>query len=167
MATAKEQEIIVVAHPIVSSEEVIGSVIVEQNIKDILTFQRKAFEEVILLSALSLLVIFVALIAFAGRLAWRIRTLRREASSAIDSYGRLKDVELKSEVQSGDEIGDLARSISNMLSKLRQHNTFLASMPRTLRHEINNPLNTLSTSLQNLQDVFLAKFFFIFHIGVF
>ncbi len=145
-----EQEIIVVAHPIVSSEEVIGSVIVEQNIKDILTFQRKAFEEVILLSALSLLVIFVALIAFAGRLAWRIRTLRREASSAIDSYGRLKDVELKSEVQSGDEIGDLARSIANMLSKLRQHNTFLASMPRTLRHEINNPLNTLSTSLQNL-----------------
>ena len=149
-STLDDQEIIVVAHPIISSEEVIGSVIVEQNIKDILTFQRKAFEEVILLSALSLLVIFIALIAFAGRLAWRIRTLRREASSAIDSYGRLKDIELKSEVQSGDEIGDLARSIANMLSKLRQHNTFLASMPRTLRHEINNPLNTLSTSLQNL-----------------
>ena len=148
--TSNNQEIIVVAHPIVSSDNVIGSVIVEQNIQDILTFQRKAFEEVILLSALSLLVIFVALIAFAGRLAWRIRTLRREASSAIDSYGRLKDVELTSEVQSGDEIGDLARSISNMLSKLRQHNTFLAGMPRTLRHEINNPLNTLSTSLQNL-----------------
>ena len=148
--TSNNQEIIVVAHPIVSSDNVIGSVIVEQNIQDILTFQRKAFEEVILLSALSLLVIFVALIAFAGRLAWRIRSLRREASSAIDSYGRLKDVELTSEVQSGDEIGDLARSISNMLSKLRQHNTFLAGMPRTLRHEINNPLNTLSTSLQNL-----------------
>ena len=148
--TSNNQEIIVVAHPIVSSDTVIGTVIVEQNIQDILTFQRKAFEEVILLSAISLLVIFVALIAFAGRLAWRIRSLRREASSAIDSYGRLKDVELTSEVQSGDEIGDLARSISNMLSKLRQHNTFLAGMPRTLRHEINNPLNTLSTSLQNL-----------------
>ena len=145
-----EQEIIVVAHPIVSNDKTIGSVIVEQNIKDILTFQRKAFEEVILLSAISLLVIFFALITFAGRLAWRIRSLRREASSAIDSYGRLRDIELKREVNSGDEIGDLARSIDNMLSKLRQHNTFLASMPRTLRHEINNPLNTLSTSLQNL-----------------
>ena len=145
-----DQEIIVVAHPIVSNDEIIGSVIVEQNIKDILTFQRKAFEEVILLSAISLLVIFFALITFAGRLAWRIRSLRREASSAIDSYGRLRDIELKREVHSGDEIGDLARSIDNMLSKLRQHNTFLASMPRTLRHEINNPLNTLSTSLQNL-----------------
>ena len=149
--TSKDnQEIILVAHPIISSNDVIGAVIVEQNINDILTFQRKAFEEVIILSALSLIATFIALIAFAGRLAWRIRNLRREASSAIDSYGRLKDMELKSEMQSGDEIGDLARSISNMLSKLHQHNTFLASMPRTLRHEINNPLNTLSTSLQNL-----------------
>ena len=157
-----EQEIIVVAHPIVSNDKTIGSVIVEQNIKDILTFQRKAFEEVILLSAISLLVIFFALITFAGRLAWRIRSLRREASSAIDSYGRLRDIELKREVHSGDEIGDLARSIDNMLSKLRQHNTFLASMPRTLRHEINNPLNTLSTSLQNLalnhEDVSNSKY---------
>ena len=157
-----EQEIIVVAHPIVSNDKTIGSVIVEQNIKDILTFQRKAFEEVILLSAISLLVIFFALITFAGRLAWRIRSLRREASSAIDSYGRLRDIELKREVNSGDEIGDLARSIDNMLSKLRQHNTFLASMPRTLRHEINNPLNTLSTSLQNLalnhEDVSNSKY---------
>ncbi len=156
------QEIIVVAHPIVSNDKTIGSVIVEQNIKDILTFQRKAFEEVILLSAISLLVIFFALITFAGRLAWRIRSLRREASSAIDSYGRLRDIELKREVHSGDEIGDLARSIDNMLSKLRQHNTFLASMPRTLRHEINNPLNTLSTSLQNLalnhEDVSNSKY---------
>ena len=38
-----------------------------------------------------------------------------------------------------------------MLSKLHQHNRFLENMPRTLRHEINNPLNTLSTSLQNLE----------------
>ena len=33
---------------------------------------------------------------------------------------------------------------------MHQHNQFLENMPRTLRHEINNPLNTLSTSLHNL-----------------
>jgi signal transduction histidine kinase len=55
-------------------------------------------------------------------------------------------------MNAGDEIGDLARSVSNMLEKLKQHNSFLENMPRTLRHEINNPLNTLSTSLQNLAD---------------
>ncbi len=85
------------------------------------------------------------------RLARRIRKLGAEATNAIDVYGRLKTNQLKGETNSGDEIGDLARSISGMLEKLHQHNQFLENMPRTLRHEINNPLNTLSTSLQNLE----------------
>ena len=68
----------------------IGTVVVEQNIDDILSFQRSALEQVILLSILSLLAVFIALLAFAARLAWRIRNLRREASNAIDQYGRLQ-----------------------------------------------------------------------------
>ena len=143
-------EIIMAAHPIVSRDQVIGTVVVEQNIDDILSFQRSAMEQAILLSVASLLAVFVALLAFAGRLAWRIGNLRREASAAIDQQGRLKTSALRNEIESGDEIGDLSRSVSGMLSKLHQHTAFLESMPRTLRHELNNPLNTLSTSLQNL-----------------
>jgi dedicated sortase system histidine kinase len=145
-------EVLMAAHPIVSRDSVIGTVVVEQNIDDILSFQRSALEQVILLSVLSLFIVFIALVAFAGRLAWRIRNLRREASRAIDDYGRLRTSFLQSEMTAGDEIGDLARSVSNMLSKLHQHNTFLENMPRTLRHEINNPLNTLATSLHNLAE---------------
>jgi two-component system, OmpR family, sensor histidine kinase ChvG len=147
-----QQEIILAAYPIISSEQTIGTVVVEQNIDDILSFQQTALEEIILVSIVSLMLVLSALLAFAGRLAWRIRNLRREASAAIDSYGRLKKDELNSEMNAGDEIGDLARSVSNMLSRLQRHNTFLESMPRTLRHEINNPLNTMSTSLQNLAE---------------
>lgn len=145
-------EIITAAHPIVSRDQVIGTVVVEQNIDNILSFQRSALEQVILLSVVSLLIALLALVAFAGRLAWRIGNLRREASAAIDSRGRLRTSTLQSETKSGDEIGDLSRSVSDMLSKLHQHSKFLESMPRTLRHEINNPLNTLSTSLQNLAE---------------
>ena len=72
----KDGEIILAAHPIISAESVIGTVIVEQNISDILAFQRTAFEQVILVSSLSLFAVFVSLLAFAGRLAWRIRNLR-------------------------------------------------------------------------------------------
>lgn len=151
-ALNESNEIIIAAHPIVSRDAVIGTVVVEQNIDDILSFQRSALEQVILLSIASLFAVFIALLAFAGRLAWRIRNLRQEANSAIDQYGRLKISELHNEMRAGDEIGDLARSVSNMLSKLHQHNNFLENMPRTLRHEINNPLNTLSTSLQNLAE---------------
>ena len=149
---SSRQEMILAAHPIVSSDAVIGTVVVEQDIDDILSFQRSSLEQVLLLSVFSLVAVFVALLAFAGRLAWRIRSLRQEASAAIDSYGRLRQAELHSQINAGDEIGDLSRSVSNMLEKLHQHNTFLESMPRTLRHEINNPLNTLSTSLQNLAE---------------
>lgn len=145
-----DQEIILAAYPIVSSDQTIGTVVVEQNIDEILAFQQTALEEVILVSIVSLLLVLGALLAFAGRLAWRIRNLRREASAAIDSYGRLRRDELSREMNAGDEIGDLARAVSSMLSRLQRHNTFLESMPRTLRHEINNPLNTMSTSLQNL-----------------
>ena len=145
-------EIITAAHPIVSRDQVIGTVVVEQNIDEILSFQRSALEQVILVSVVSLLVVLIALVAFAGRLAWRIRNLRQEASAAIDARGRLRTGALRSETTSGDEIGDLSRSVSDMLSRLHQHSTFLENMPRTLRHEINNPLNTLSTSLQNLAD---------------
>jgi two-component system sensor histidine kinase ChvG len=150
---ADEQELIVAAHPIVTEDGVIiGTVVVEQNINEILSFQRETLEQVILLSVFSLFAVFIALLAFAGRLAWRIRKLRREASAAIDDYGRLRRSELTREMSAGDEIGELARSVSNMLSKLHQHNNFLENMPRTLRHEINNPLNTLSTSLDNLAE---------------
>ncbi len=152
--TANDLEIIMAAYPIVGADEILGTVVVEQTIDDILAFQRTALEEVIFVSVVSLFVVLSALLVFAGRLAWRIRSLRREASAAIDSYGRLRTAELRSEMGAGDEIGDLARAVSNMLSRLHRHNTFLENMPRTLRHEINNPLNALSTSLQNLAEEF-------------
>jgi len=147
-----KQEIIMAAHPIVSRDRILGTVIVEQNIDEIARFQRNAAEQIILLSTSGLLIVFLALLTFAGRLAWRIRNLRRETNRSIDERGRLNTDALKSEINASDEIGDLARSVSGLLTKLHQHNRFLENMPRTLRHEINNPLNTLSTSLQNLAE---------------
>lgn len=146
-----EGEVIIAAHPIIAQGKTIGAVLLQQNTNRILELRRDALQRIVNFSVLSLL-IFVALIfVFSVRLAGRIRKLGAEATSAIDIYGRLRANQLKAETKSGDEIGDLARSISGMLSRLHQHNQFLENMPRTLRHEINNPLNTLSTSLQNLE----------------
>ncbi|MCC5885562.1 MAG: hypothetical protein JJT88_03920 [Gammaproteobacteria bacterium] len=144
-------EVIMAAHPIVSRDRIIGTVVVEQNTDDILDLQRDALARIVLVSAASLLAVFVALLAFSARLAWRIRRVGSETTNAIDQHGRLKTSQLHHEISAGDEIGDLARSVSNMLTKLHQHNKFLENMPRTLRHEINNPLNAVSTSLQNLE----------------
>jgi dedicated sortase system histidine kinase len=143
-------EIIMAAHPIIARNDIIGTVVVEQNTDDILALQRDALEQLIVVSVLSVLGVFIAILAFSIRLAMRIRGLVTETTEAIDQHGRMKTSQLTGEVSSGDEIGDLARSVSGMLSKLHQHNQFLENMPRTLRHELNNPLNALSTSLQNL-----------------
>lgn len=145
-------EIIMAAHPIISARGVIGAVVVEENTDAIAALQRQAVERVTAVSALSLLVVMLALLGFSFRLAWRIRSLRQRASAAIDNEGRLRTVELGAQTRASDELGDLARSIASMLSRLQQHTRFLETIPRTLRHELNNPLNTLSTSLHNLEN---------------
>lgn len=144
-------EVIVAAHPIIALDTIIGAVLLQQNTNRILELRRDALQRIVNFSLLSLLIFVVFILVFSGRLAGRIRRLGSEATNAIDTYGRLRANQIRAETRSGDEIGDLARSISDMLSRLHQHNRFLENMPRTLRHEINNPLNTLSTSLQNLE----------------
>ena len=144
-------ETIVAGHHIVSTQgDIIGMVAVEQNIDDILRFQYEAVDRIAFASLASLFLVPLCLVGFAGRLAWRIRALRREAGAAIDQHGRLRTASLGTGTAAADEIGDLARSIAAMLARLEQHNTFLKRMPRTLRHEINNPLNALNTSLEHL-----------------
>ena len=146
-----EVQTVLAGHHIVSTQgNVIGMVSVERNIDDILLLQYEAIDRIALVSVASFFIVPLCLVAFAGRLAWRIGSLRREAGDAIDAYGRLRSNTLAHSTEAGDEIGDLARSISNMLARLDQRNTFLKKMPRTLRHEINNPLNTLNTSLEHI-----------------
>ena len=147
----EDGEVIIAAHPIIAENEIIGTVLLKQNTERILELRRDALQRIVNFSVMSLLIFVALILVFSLRLAGRIRRLGAEATGAIDIYGRLKTNQLKAETQSGDEIGDLARSISGMLARLHQHNQFLENMPRTLRHEINNPLNTLSTSLQNLE----------------
>ncbi|MGI9323396.1 MAG: ATP-binding protein [Pseudomonadales bacterium] len=147
----EEGEVITAAHPIISQDQVIGTVLLQQNTNQITELRRGALQRIVNFSLISILIFFALILLFSLRLAGRIRKLGTEATGAIDDHGRLRTNKISAETSSGDEIGDLARSISGMLSRLHQHNQFLENMPRTLRHEINNPLNTLSTSLQNLE----------------
>lgn len=147
-----EGEVIVAAHPIIANDQILGAVVLKQNTNRILNLRRDALKRIVNFSVISVILFAAIILIFSARLARRIRRLGLEANSVIDSRGRLTASELTAETRSGDELGDLARSISNMLTRLHQHNQFLENMPRTLRHEINNPLNTLSTSLENLRE---------------
>jgi two-component system, OmpR family, sensor histidine kinase ChvG len=149
--TQAEGETIIAAYPIIAQDKTIGTVVLKQNTDRILELRRDGLGRIVNFSFISLFIFAALILTFSVRLTRRIRKLGAEATGTIDKYGRLKTNQLRSETSAGDEIGDLARGISSMLARLHQHNQFLENMPRTLRHEINNPLNTLSTSLQNLE----------------
>lgn len=143
--------IITAAHPIYSDDFVIGAVMLEQSTQHILQLQSDSLKRVASLTLISLVAVILATLLFSARLAWRIRRLGQETSMSIDDYGRLQGLRISRDLNAGDEIGDLARNINLALERLNQHQGFLANIPRTLRHEINNPLNTISTSLDNLE----------------
>jgi signal transduction histidine kinase len=143
-------EMIMATHPVLVGETLLGAVVVEQSTTDILALQRHALERMGLLTLLTLLVIISTLMLFASRLALRMRRLSHEAHDAIGPDGRVRNMELHSDQRAGDEFGELSRTISSLLQRLARYTHFLERMPRMLRHELHNPLNVISTSLQNL-----------------
>ncbi len=142
--------IIMSAHPIYLNESIPGAVVVEQSTNQVLRKQQETLENVISVTLLVLVTVATALLLFASRLTLRIRRLRDAADSAIDREGRILNQRLPKEEKSGDEIGDLSRSVSNMLARLSQYTTYLKGLPDTLAHEVSNPLNVVNSSLHNL-----------------
>jgi two-component system, OmpR family, sensor histidine kinase ChvG len=90
------------------------------------------------------------LLAYAGRLAGRIRRLHREAENAIDSQGRVRGTIRPS--AAGDEIGDLSRTMAGVLERLRGYNAYLEAMAGRLSHELRTPVAVVRSSLDNLRE---------------
>ncbi len=145
------EEIIVAAKPVFDGGEVIGAVLVSKNSKQILSLQRDTLNEVVLATLGIFFLMMVSLLLFSSWLAFRINRLKKQTSLLIDETGRfINQVEL-SDSNHGDEIGELSRSFSSLLGNLNSYTRFLETVPRMLRHEILNPVNTISMALQNIQ----------------
>lgn len=142
--------ILMSSHPVYYGDSVLGAVIVEQSTNQVLKQQQTVLENVISVTLLVLLTLVAALLLFASRLTVRIRRLRNATDGAIDRDGRIVSHRLSAEAKSGDEIGDLSRSISDMLGRLSQYTKYLRGLPDTLAHEVSNPLNVVNSSLHNL-----------------
>ena len=142
--------ILISAHPIYLGDSIAGTVIVEQSTNQVLKSQQESLENVISITVFILLAVLSSLVIFSSRLTLRIRRLRNATDNAIDRDGRIVTQKLPAEAKSGDEIGDLSRSVSNMLGRLSQYTSYLKGLPDTLAHEISNPLNVVNSSLHNL-----------------
>ena len=141
--------IVSAAHPIWVGDQVKGAVIVEETTNAVLAERNRAFERLFSIVLAALLIGSVALTVYASRLSARIRKLRDEAEQAIDAQGRVKGVITGS--RAGDEIGDLSRSFSSVLSRLAQYASYREQMASRLSHELRTPIAVVRSSLDNLK----------------
>ncbi len=143
-------KIVMAGYPVRSGSSVLGAVMVEQSSHAILASQYKLLKSLAAASLLAFAFVTIMLIAFAWRLTVRIGRLRDTTEQAITREGRVLKEEIPSRVYPRDELGDLGRSITNMLDRLQGYTGYLEGLPDTMAHELNNPLNVVSSSLQNL-----------------
>ena len=145
-------EILVAAHPILSGGSVIGAVVVEQSSAEVLKLQHQALKSVAAVTLAAFLMITLAIFLFASRLTIRIRRLHNATEQSITPEGRVRKefVDAFPVNSRGDEINELSNSITGMLGRLSQYTRYLEAMPDTLAHELNNPLNVVSSSLEIL-----------------
>ncbi|WP_372880947.1 proteobacterial dedicated sortase system histidine kinase [Psychromonas sp.] len=136
------------AHPIMLGPQVMGIVVAEETTNGIRMLRNKALEKLfnVLIS-----IIFVAtllLFIFTSNIARRIRKLRDQANKAIDDQGRISASFIPS--SSSDEIGDLSRSLSDMVTRLGQYHHYLEQLSSRLSHELRTPVAVVRSSLENL-----------------
>ncbi len=142
--------ILTAAHPVVNAQgKVIGAVAIEETNNVSLMVQNRAMEIVINLSVMAFVIAAVILFSFATRLTYRIRRLRNDTEKAIAQDGRIISNIIPT--GSSDEIGDLSRSFSEMVSRLTHYNRYLETMSSKLSHELRTPIAVLRSSIENLE----------------
>lgn len=145
----RDVAILSAAQPVFNRDDIVGAVVVEETTGAIQLLKQSALENLL---ALTLAVVggaLAILLAFATRLAARIRRLHGEAEAAIDSQGRVRSVITPSDAR--DEIGDLSRTMAAVLVRLRDYNAYLEAMAGRLSHELRTPVAVVRSSLDNLK----------------
>lgn len=137
--------------PVLADGRVIGAVMVDQNLDGLRSAQNQALASLFDAMLAIMLLTIAALVTFAGNLSSRIRALSSQAERSIDERGRLTTVLVPS--RANDEIGDLSRSVANMVERLSHYNQYLENLTARLSHELRTPVTVVRSSLENLRMV--------------
>jgi dedicated sortase system histidine kinase len=146
---ADASAVVVAATPIRADGEVRGGVILEQGSDSILTLTNDALVRLMSFTLLASLLVAAGLLSYATLLSYRVRRLARAADTALSPEGEIQAA-LPGQ-RAGDEIGDLSRSFTDLLNRLRDYTDYLTTLKAKLAHELRTPLAVVSTSLDNLE----------------
>lgn len=136
------------AHPIVTGGEVMGAVLVDQNMNGLVTVMNRQTETLFNTILAVMAVMVIGLFFIASRLSLRIRRLRDQAEGIIGESGNISNTIVAT--GDADEIGDLSRSFSGVVDRLAQYTSYLETMSSRLSHELRTPVTVVRSSLENL-----------------
>jgi len=144
-----DQMILSVTVPVYNNDnKVIGALILEQKNNSLLALQDNTFEQILWLSLILFFTISITLLFFSSRLLKRIINLRDDTNNALSHDGKIHNQLYRND---NDEIGDLARSFSALLSRIEQNNDYLHSLSSKLSHELRTPITIIKSSLENME----------------
>lgn len=143
-----EPSLVRAAVPVRYNDETLAALIVEQPAEQLSVVREEALTRLLNLTLLATAFSVVITLAFAARLSQRIRRLSRAVSTALTPEGRLEPRIPDTETR--DELGTLARNYSTLLSRLKEHTSYLQTLGTKLSHELRTPLTIVSSSLDNL-----------------
>lgn len=139
------------AVPVFNGEEVSGVVLVSRSTYKILQNLyelRLDLGKIFLWSLLAVLLIAVFLVF---RISLPLKKLSRQASNCADKKGRVINVEFTGRSRK-DEIGELSRSFSSLVERLKNRISFTESFASDVSHEFKNPLAAIRSCTELLSD---------------
>ena len=153
LATTDERRLVVAAATgIYSSDKrsVIGVLQVAQTADRWLVLRDQALTKLLNLTLLVTAAAMLCIFAFSAWLALRLSRLKRASESALSREGQLTTEFPDRDAR--DELGDVARSFSQLLDRLNEYTGYLRSLAGKLSHEIRTPLTIVRSSLENLEN---------------
>lgn len=136
---------------IIRNGELLGRLILEQDADQMLLESNRAVLRLLGISLGVFLAVALILLGYATWLSERVRRLRDGLEASVAEDGQVKQTLTAS--RRGDELGDLGRSVSRLLTRLREHQTYLRTLADKLAHELRTPLAMIRSSLDNLEAV--------------
>ena len=146
-----DSTIVAVSKPLLSrvdgEQKRVGTILVEQDTDQILSFQDRALQNIVLITLGLFLLTGTLLFLFSTYLTKKITGLKHQLDNSVSHDGRITGHMRPSAGR--DEIGELGRGIDSVLRRLSEYNQYLEAMASRLAHELRTPLTVVRTSVDN------------------
>ena len=127
----------------------VGTILVEQDTDQILSFQDRALQNIVLITIGLFAFTATLLFIFSTYLTRKITGLKHQLDKSVSHDGRITGQMSPSD--SRDEIGELGRGIDSVLRRLSEYNKYLEAIASRLAHELRTPLTVVRTSVDNVR----------------